>query len=185
MQRFSAVWRAPTNFTEKVRGTVTDPSGAAVPDVQLTLTNAGTSITATLTSGSDGLFEFVNLKPGIYKLVATKANFKTFQVSSIHVEANQVFVQNAIMEVGTLSETVEVMADPVQVEMTSMQLTSTISSKAITDLPLIGRNWITLQQTMPGVVTPDTRFGTNYSSNGSQAQRTAIWSTATTTTTFL
>jgi hypothetical protein len=70
-----------------------------------------------------------------------------------------------------VSETIQVEADPVQVEQTSMQLTSTIDAKAIVDLPLIGRNWITLQQTMPGVVTPDTRFGTNYSSNGSQAQQ--------------
>lgn len=155
----------------KVRGTVADASGAAVPGVELVLTNAGTGISTTLTSGSDGIFDFVNLKPGSYSLVATKANFKTFKLSAITVEANQVYVANVVMEVGALSETVMVEANPVQVEMTSMQLTSTINSKAITDLPLIGRNWITLQQTMPGVVTPDTRFGTNYSSNGSQAQQ--------------
>jgi len=102
--------------------------------VQLTLTNAGTSITATLTSGSDGLFEFVNLKPGIYKLVATKANFKTSKSHPSTSKPTRCLSRTPIMEVGTLSETVEVMADPVQVEMTSMQLTSTISSKAITDL---------------------------------------------------
>src|SRR5258708_7349423 len=75
------------------------------------------------------------------------------------------------MEVGAVSETVEVSANPAQVEQTSMQLTNTISSKTITDLPLNGRNWINLQQTLPGVVIPDTRFGTNFSTNGSQAQQ--------------
>src|ERR1700751_5813242 len=103
------IW-APTGSADelygKVRGVVSDSSGAVVPDVQLVLTNVGTNLPVTLNSSSSGLFEFINLKPGGYKLVATKSNFKTFQVSSIHVDANQVYVQNAIMEVGTLSETV-------------------------------------------------------------------------------
>jgi hypothetical protein len=155
----------------KVRGVVSDSSGAVVPDVQLVLTNAGTNVSSTLESSSSGLFEFINLKPGVYKLVATKSNFKTFAVSSINIEANQIYVQNVIMELGALNETVQVEADLVQVEQTSMQLATTISAKSIVDLPLIGRNWITLQQIMPGVVTPDTRFGTSYSTNGSQAQQ--------------
>src|SRR5258705_9975074 len=66
----------------KVRGVVSDSSGAVVPDVQLVLTNAATNIETNLRSGDNGLFEFINLKPGVYKLVATKSNFKTFQVSS-------------------------------------------------------------------------------------------------------
>jgi hypothetical protein len=123
--------------------------GAAVPDVQLKLTNAGTGVPVELTTGSDGLFEFVNLKPGVYTLVALKSSFKTFQVSSIRVGANEIYVQNVVMELGTVSERVHVEADPLQVEQTSMQLATTISAKSITDLPLIGRNWITLQQVMP------------------------------------
>ena len=75
------------------------------------------------------------------------------------------------MELGTLTETVEVVANPAQVEQTSMQLTATIDSKTITDLPLNGRNWITLQQTLPGVVNSESRFATNYSTNGSQGQQ--------------
>lgn len=155
----------------KVRGVVTDVSGAAVPGVELVLTNSGTNIAVTKTTSDDGLFEYLNLKPGDYTLVATKTNFKTFRVSAIHLGANQIFVQNVLMEIGGVSETVQVEADPVQVEQTSMQLSATINAKSIVDLPLIGRNWITLQQTMPGVVTPDTRFGTNYSTNGSQSQQ--------------
>src|SRR5258708_34130259 len=80
-------------------------------------------------------------------------------------------VQNVVVELGSVNETIEVAANQVQVEQSSMQLTATVDSKTITDLPLIGRNWVPLQQTLPGVVTPDTRFGTNYSTNGSQAQQ--------------
>ncbi len=155
----------------RVRGIVSDTTGAVLPGVQVKLTNVGTGKSAELASDADGSFMFINLKPGEYKLTASKANFKTFQVNSIRVEPNQIYVQSVIMELGALSQTVEVVANPAQVEQTSMQLTNTISSKTITDLPLNGRNWINLQQTLPGVVIPDTRFGTNFSTNGSQAQQ--------------
>ncbi len=164
----------PANADElygRVRGIVSDATGAAVPGVQVKLTNVGTGIAQELVSASDGSFAFVNQKPGVYTLVVTKTNFKSFQVSSIKVEPNEIYVQNVTMELGSVSETIEVSANPAQVEQTSIQLTNTIDSKTITDLPLVGRNWITLQQTLPGVVTPDTRFGTNYSTNGSQAQQ--------------
>jgi hypothetical protein len=155
----------------RVRGVVTDASGAAVPGVDLKLTNTGTGISHGSVSGSDGAYSFINLIPGLYSITGKKTNFKTFDVKSIRVEPNEIYVQNVVMELGAINETIEVAANPAQVEQTSMQLTSTITSKTITDLPLVGRNWITLQQTLPGVVTPDTRFGTNYSTNGSQAQQ--------------
>jgi hypothetical protein len=155
----------------RVRGLVSDSTGATLPGVQLKLTNEGTGISHDQASETDGSFLFANLIPGSYSLTAAKSNFKTFQVKGIKVEANQIYVQGVVMELGSISETVEVSANPAQVEQTSMQLTDTINSKTITELPLVGRNWVTLQQTLPGVVTPDTRFGTNYSTNGSQAQQ--------------
>ena len=155
----------------RIRGLVTDASGAALPGVQLRLTNTATNISEQIDSGPDGDFLFINLKPGKYSLTASKASFKTFQVLSIPIEPNQTYVQSVIMELGALSETIEVSANPSQVEQTSMQLTATINSKIITDLPLNGRNWITLQQTLPGVVNSESRFSTSYSTNGSQGQQ--------------
>jgi len=158
----------------RVRGVVTDPSGAVLPGVQLKLTNTGTNISSELISDSDGAFQFINLKPGSYSLSATKVNFKTFQVSSIRVEPNNIRVENVVLEIGSVNETIEVAANQAQVEQSSMQLTATIDAKTITDLPLLNRNWINLQQTLPGVVTPDTRFGTNFATNGSQAQQNSF-----------
>jgi len=155
----------------RIRGTVMDQSGAALPGVQLKLVNVGTNVTLELVSGTDGDFIFINLKPGEYKLSASKANFKSFQVSSITVRPNDIYVQNVTMELGAVTETIEVAANPVQVEQTGIQLTADIDSRRIADLPLLGRNFVTLQQTLPGVVTPDTRFGTNFATNGSQAQQ--------------
>ena len=155
----------------RVRGVVADATGAAMPGVQVKLTNAGTGISKEMVSGGDGSFLFVNLIPGTYNLNASKSGFKLYEVKNITVAANQIFVQNVGMELGAVSETLEVSANPVQVETTSMQLGATLTSNDILQLPSLNRDWIGLQQTMPGVVTPDTRFGTNYSTNGSQAQQ--------------
>jgi carboxypeptidase family protein len=155
----------------KIRGVVTDSSGAALPGVQLKLTNTGTGREQAQTSGSDGGYLFLNLIPGTYSLSASKSNFKLFQATSINVIQNQVYVQNVAMEVGTVAETLEVVGNPAQVETTSIQLGATLRGDEIRDLPNLNRNWINLQQTLPGVVTPDTRFGTNFSTNGSQAQQ--------------
>lgn len=155
----------------RIRGTASDATGAALPGVQLKLVNIGTNVAVELVSGTDGSFEFINLKPGVYKLTAAKPNFKSFEVNSIPVKQNDIYVQNVTMELGAITETVEVAANQAQVEQTSIQLTSDIDAKMITDLPLLGRNFVALQQTLPGVVTPDTRFGNNFATNGSQAQQ--------------
>jgi hypothetical protein len=172
------VFAAPTALADelygRVRGTISDASGAVLPGVQLKLTNTLTGITEAQTSGPDGSFLFVNLKPGKYDLSGTKANFKAFQVRGISVIQNQIYVQNVTMELGAVSETLEVTANPVQVEATSMQLGATLSGNTITDLPLNGRNWINLQQTLPGVVASESRFTTNFATNGSQAQQNSF-----------
>src|SRR5437773_5977519 len=155
----------------RIRGIVSDSSGSALPGAELKLTNEGTGTSQNLQSDADGSFIFINLRPGNYSLTATKGSFKTFQVKGIKVEPNQIYVQAVVMDLGAVSETVEVSANPAQVEQTSMQLTATINSKTITDLPLNGRNWITLQQTLPGVVNSESRFQTSYSTNGSQGQQ--------------
>jgi Carboxypeptidase regulatory-like domain len=159
------------NLYGTIRGVVADPSGAVLPGVQVKVTNVNTGLVKELTTGTDGGFQFVELQPGKYDLSATKANFKLFQTRGIEIIQNQTYVQNVKMELGAASEVLEVTANAAQVETTSIQLGATLSGDMVRDLPTLNRNWITLQQTLPGVVTPDTRFGTNYSTNGSQAQQ--------------
>src|SRR5215475_1899400 len=69
----------------RVRGVVTDSSGAAMPGVPVKLTNTGTGIEKVMTTGSDGGFLFVNLIPGTYNLNAAKAGFKVYEVHGITV----------------------------------------------------------------------------------------------------
>ncbi len=159
------------NLYGTIRGVVTDASGAVLPGVKVKLTDVNTVIVKQLTTGSDGGFVFPELTPGKYDLSATLANFKVFETKGIEIIQNQIYVQNLKMEVGTASETLEVTANPAQVETTSIQLGATLSGEMVRDLPTLNRNWITLQQTLPGVVAPDTRFANNYATNGSQAQQ--------------
>jgi hypothetical protein len=156
----------------RIRGTVTDSAGAVMAGVEVTATNSGTGLVKTTKTGASGEYEFLQLAaPGTYSVAAQEKGFKSFRANDIHVGLNQTYLLNISLEVGTVSETVIVEAEKAQVEQTSMQLTNTISSTTITDLPLNGRNWIFLQQTLPGVVIPDTRFNSNFATNGSQGQQ--------------
>jgi hypothetical protein len=66
------------SFTATITGTVTDPSGATVPNTQITLTYVSTGATAKATSGPDGLYSFPNLRTGIYEMRATAKGFREF-----------------------------------------------------------------------------------------------------------
>jgi hypothetical protein len=156
----------------KIRGTVVDAAGGAVAGVEVVATNTQTGIKKETKSGSNGEYEFIQLAaPGTYDVTVQRTGFRSFRAEKIHLDLSQIYVLNINLELGTVSETVTVEANQAQVEQSSMQLTSNLNVRSLVDLPLIGRNAITLQQTLPGVVTPDTRFGTNYSTNGSQAQQ--------------
>jgi hypothetical protein len=163
----------------RIRGRVTDATGAAVPGVEVTARNTDTDISKSTTSGSDGIYEFLNLPLGPYKVTVNKANFKTFTATGIVLTVNEIYVQNVVLEIGQVSEQVMVEAAPTQVETTSMQLGAAITAKTIVDLPLNGRNWIQLQQLQPGVVAGSDRFGTGtggtaFATNGSQSQQNSF-----------
>src|SRR5712692_2223649 len=105
----------------RVRGVVTDSTGAVLPGVRLKITNTNTGISEEAVSTSDGSYSFLNLKPGTYDLSASKASFKNFQVKGITLVQNQIYVQNVPMEVGAVSEILEVQGGPLLVETARIQ----------------------------------------------------------------
>ncbi len=165
---------ASADVYASLRGTVTDTTGAVVSGVKLTATNTGTGISFTETSKQDGSFSFQQLPIGDYRIKAELTGFKAYQASGIHLDLNQVFTLPVKLAVGAVSEQIVVEANPVQVETTSMQQGTVISGDQIVDMPLNGRNWTQLQQLEPGVVSSSDRFGTNYSTNGSESQQNAF-----------
>ena len=151
-----------------IRGIVSDQSGAVMPDVKLRATNVATNISVSTTSKADGSYEFLQIRtPTTYRVTASRSGFKTAEVNDIPVALNQIYVLNVTMELGAITQVVTVEATPMQVEKTSMQLGATLTGTQIVDLPLNGRNWVQLQQTLPGVVAAADARG-NYATNGSQ-----------------
>ena len=159
------------NLYGSIRGTVTDQAAGSLPDASVTATNVATGVTYHVATSKDGTYNFLQLPVGDYTLKVEKSGFRTYIATKIHLDTNQVSSMDVKMALGAVTSEITVQANAAHVETSSIQLTSTISSDMITELPLIGRNWVTLQQTLPGVVSPDTRFGSNYSTNGSQAQQ--------------
>lgn len=154
--------------TARIQGTVTDPSGAVIPGVKITVTNTATGVSKTIITGSDGSFSALSLPaPATYDVAAEKSGFKKYTAQQIPLSLNQVYVLNITMEIGAVTQEVTVKAAPVQVQKVSIQLGATLTGSAITNMPLNGRNWVDLQQTLPGVVAQDSGRH-NYATNGSQ-----------------
>lgn len=166
------------NLYASIRGTVTDPLGAVVPDVTLSATNVATGIAYTTTTNKEGVFSFLELPVGDYAVEGEAQGFKRFESTGIHLDLNQVYALNVKLEVGTVSQELLVESNPVQVETTDMQLGTTVSGKQIVDLPLNGRNWTDLQELQPGVIGASDRFGMGglgaYSGNGSESQQNSF-----------
>jgi Carboxypeptidase regulatory-like domain len=164
------------NLYGSIRGTITDQSGAGVPGVTITATNTATGVTQQLTSGNDGSYNFLQLAIGDYSLRAEKSGFEAFTATRIHLDVNTVYVQDVRLAVGTVSQEVTVQANQVQVETTTPQLGTVVEAEQIVDLPLIGRNWLQLQELQPGVMGGSDRFGvgasnrTDFATNGGQSQ---------------
>ncbi len=149
------VW-SPTacgqTFYGSIAGTVIDASGGAIPDAAVTLTNIGTSDKRTMQSDASGSYTFVNLVPGRYRLDAEKAGFKHFTREPVVVE-----VQNAVridipMEVGAVSQSIEVTAATPLLQPQSSDLGHVVEARTVTEMPLNGRNPIALVSLVPGVV---------------------------------
>ncbi|HEY6293825.1 MAG TPA: carboxypeptidase-like regulatory domain-containing protein [Terriglobia bacterium] len=153
----------------RIRGSVTDASGAVIAGAQVTATNVATGVSTTVASGADGNYEFLQLPaPGNYVVRARQSGFRPFQAQDISLELNQIYVQNITLEIGAVTQQVTVEANAAQVETTSIELGTSINSRSIVDLPLNGRNWVQLQQLEPGVVGASDARG-SYATNGSQA----------------
>jgi hypothetical protein len=154
----------------RIKGTVTDPTGAAVPGIKVTAINNGTNISYESVSNSDGSYQFLNLPVGTYTVRATGTNFRTATTNSVTLSVGQVYTLDIRMELGQISEQVMVEANPVEVNSTSAQLGTVIGASQIVDIPLINRNWVNLQQIQPGVVAAADARG-DFSTNGSETQQ--------------
>jgi hypothetical protein len=150
-----------------IHGTVTDASGAVVPDAKVTATNTATGISTITTSNKTGYFEFPALSVGPYTLEVDAANYQKYNATGISLTANANIELNTKLSVGPSQTTVTVNASSIQVETSNTQLEQTVGQDQIDELPLFGRDAASLEKLAPGVVESSDRFG-SYSLNGSQ-----------------
>ncbi|MBV8710005.1 MAG: carboxypeptidase regulatory-like domain-containing protein, partial [Acidobacteriaceae bacterium] len=136
-------------------GRVTDPSGASIAGAQVKITNADTQQVRQTTTDSDGRYQLPNLPVGNYQLEVSTSGFKTYVQQGIVLEVGQNISNNVTMQIGAVSESVEVTAAAAMVETKDNAISQVIDQKRIVDLPLNGRNptqLITL--TGAGTTTP-------------------------------
>ena len=166
-----------------VAGSVTDPSGAAIPGAQVTLTNIGTQEARQQPSGSEGLYQFVNVIPGQYRIDVQKDGFKHFTRQPVVVEVQQSVRIDVPLPIGELSQTVEVNAETPLLQTESSSLGQVVEQRKANELPLNGRNIFNLITISPGAVAQGGSGGTpvgqnpfswgNYQVGGSFANESA------------
>ncbi len=148
-----------------IAGAVTDSSGAAIADAQVTLTNLGTSEKRTQTTGSDGPYSFVNLFPGRYKVEAEKTGFKHFTRPEVVVEVNQSARIDVTLQVGDVTQSVEVTAETPLLQSETSSLGQVVEQRETNELPLNGRNIFNLTAIAPSVVPQGNNYGTPVGKN--------------------
>ena len=137
--------------TGALRGTVTDPSKAVISGATVTVKNKGTGAERIATSKTDGDFLINNLLPGEYEVKVTMSGFKT-NLSSVTVQVGDTVTTEIALEIGQQSETVVVSGDSTAVVNTSdFKVDGVITRQKIDNLPLNGRNYLTLASLEPGV----------------------------------
>ena len=141
-----------------IAGTVTDNSGAVVPEATITIRNEGTNATITTTSNADGTFISAAVPIGTYTITVTKTGFSTYTEKSVEVHPTQVASVNPQLQLGTVTQQVQVSASAAQVQTSTAEVSSEVSSREVRTLPLNGRNFESLSTLMPGVtnIAPDT-----------------------------
>jgi len=142
---------AQTAGTGALTGTVTDPSGATVPNVTVTATNTGNGQARTAQTGSDGSFTISLLPPGAYKVRFSAPGFKTSDVGPVNVAVTETPVLNRALEVGAQAEQVTVEATAETVQTTNATLGTVVSTQTVTDLPLNTRNYTNILALSAGV----------------------------------
>ena len=125
--------------TAQINGTVSDPSGALIPGVEVTATQTATGISRTAVTNERGAYILPNLAIGPYRVEVSLPGFRTFVQTGINLEVNATRVVNAVLEVGQVAETVEVQADAVMVETRATGVGEVITNTQILELPLVGR----------------------------------------------
>ncbi len=173
------------SFYGSVVGTVTDATGSAVPQAAVTIINLGTADRRTAETDDNGTYQFLNLVPGNYRVEVTRPGFRRFAREPVNVEVQGAVRIDVAMQLGDVTQTVEVTAQTPLLQTENASLGQVVESRKVLEMPLNGRNVFGLVALVPGVV-PGGQSGTtptganpfawgNFQIGGGQSNQSAAY----------
>ena len=143
---FIALWTAPlfSQTLGEITGHVADQTGAGVPAASIALTNINTGAVRTTVSTSSGDYAFPSVPPGFYNLKTEHPGFKTAGSNNIEVQVQQTVRIDITLQVGQVSESVEVSGQADLLQSENLAVGTVIENKDVTELPLNGRSYLNL-----------------------------------------
>jgi hypothetical protein len=164
-------------------GAVTDPSGAIIPQAQISIKNVATGISTTAVANADGLYTAPNLLPGTYEITVSAPGFTTEVRTGIVLTVGAQQVLNFTLKVGQVTEKVQVTGAAPVVQLASSTVSAVVGSRTVVELPLNGRDWtqlaalepsvnvVVVQQPVSAVINRGTRgYGTQMTIAGTRPQ---------------
>jgi hypothetical protein len=160
--------------TASITGTVTDPSGAAVPGAKVTATSTERGIVYTAETNDSGIYRILQLPVGTYKLTIEKDGFAVASHPPFVLTVNQVAQIDVAMKIGQTSQTVEVSGAAPVMETQTTQVDTIINAATNDNMPLASRNYVQLTLLAPGAVTTDPSSFNNGNNTGGYGGRPEI-----------
>src|SRR6267142_1626409 len=136
-------------FRGAINGTVSDPSGAVVPNAQVKATENSTGIDHTSTTTSDGAFSFQDIPLGFYKVTVTASGFPVYTVDKVEVTAGTIYTLQVKLTLQQQATTVEVSAAALSLDTTTPTQTMTIGEAVMDAVPIAGRDFTQLIGVQP------------------------------------
>src|SRR5258708_34576724 len=137
-------------FRGAINGTVSDPSGAVIPNAAVRATENATGIDHNTVTTRDGVFAFQDIPLGLYKVAVTASGFPVYTVDKVEVVAGTIYTLNVKLTLQQQATTVEVSAAALTLDTTTPTQNMTIPSDTVQDVPLNGRDFTQLIATAPG-----------------------------------
>jgi hypothetical protein len=148
--------------TASISGTVKDPTGAAVVGAKVTATNTETGVVSSQLTNGDGYYSFQSLPLGRYDIDVLQTGFKAYRQTGLVLDVNAALVVDIALQIGQISEKVEVSSGALHVETASSQLGEVIEGQRMTTVPLVSRSYTDLLALQPGVVSTPSGISGGY-----------------------
>jgi hypothetical protein len=145
---------AHAQSTSSLSGTVMDPTGATVPNATVAARNVGTGVEWTSQTDSAGAYLFPSLPIGTYHIEVSVSGFRKGVIEELRLEVATAVTKDIQLEVGQMTQQVEINADAAVVETSTTGLGQVINDKTVQDIPLNGRHFTDLSLLTVGTVTP-------------------------------